>query len=209
MLRSIWTPENSTTAKTMWIAGDSAATIAKTLGVTRNAVLGKAFRGEWPHPARPKMIWTPEAIETAKRMRAVGDNCAIIAKVLGTSSRAVFKKAWCEHWPRAARLTIWTPEAIETAKYMWDAGDSSTVIAKALGVSGQSVLVKARREGWPRPVRLFKWSPETVETAKRMWAAGDSASIIAKALGTTRSAVLGKAWRARWPNTHTRQSGEA
>jgi hypothetical protein len=85
-------------------------------------------------------------------MRAAGDNCAIIAKVLGTSSRAVFKKAWRERWPRAARLKIWTPEAVETAKRMWAAGDSSTVIAKALGVSGQSVLVKARREGWPRPV---------------------------------------------------------
>lgn len=44
-----WTPERVAKAKRMWAHGVSPAIIAETLGgVTRNAVIGKADREQWP-----------------------------------------------------------------------------------------------------------------------------------------------------------------
>ena len=102
----MWKPKVAKRAKAMWTAGDSASIIAAALGVTRNAVLGKAFREDWPHPATKRClpsskIWTLEAIKTAKRMWVAGDGATAIARVLGVAhSSTVFRKARREEWPR-------------------------------------------------------------------------------------------------------------
>jgi hypothetical protein len=101
----MWKPKVAKRAKAMWTAGDSASIIAAALGVTRNAVLGKAFREDWPHPAKKRClpsskIWTLEAIKTAKRMWVAGDGAPAIARVLGVAHSTVFRKAQREKWPR-------------------------------------------------------------------------------------------------------------
>lgn len=40
----IWTPENTALAVRLWTEGKSASEIGKTLGITRNAVIGKVHR---------------------------------------------------------------------------------------------------------------------------------------------------------------------
>jgi hypothetical protein len=91
---SIWTSETSETAKQMWLAGETAHAIAKAIGASRNAVLGKAWREGWPHQV--KSPWTPGAIETAKHMWFVGDTASTIAKVIGIKKKTVQTRAWRE-----------------------------------------------------------------------------------------------------------------
>jgi transposase len=43
-----WSPDAIEAARQMWFAGDSASVIARTLDISRNAVLGKAWREGWP-----------------------------------------------------------------------------------------------------------------------------------------------------------------
>ena len=97
-----WSPDAIEAARRMWCAGDTAAAIAKVLGISRNAVLGKAWREGWPHPIRP-IIWTPGAIDIAKRMWDAGESATAIATTIGTSRQAVDAKAWREGWPRVRR----------------------------------------------------------------------------------------------------------
>ena len=90
----IWTSKAIKTAKRMWAASASAAAIGRTLGTSRQLVHRKATREGWPYQARPKrIVWTPKAIKTAKRMRAAGDSFATIAAALGVSKSAVQGRA--------------------------------------------------------------------------------------------------------------------
>lgn len=54
---SRWTEERDATLRRRWKAGDSGGDIARALGLTRNAVMGRLGRlgllGERPTPARP------------------------------------------------------------------------------------------------------------------------------------------------------------
>jgi hypothetical protein len=97
-----WSPDAIEAARRMWFAGDSASAIARALGVSRNAVLGRAWRGGWPHPVKIT-VWSPGVIDTAKRMWAAGNSASAIAKTIGTSRQVVEMKAWRERWPRLHR----------------------------------------------------------------------------------------------------------
>lgn len=44
-----WTQEDEATLTKLWNAGQSGSQIAKVLGISRNAVIGKVFRLELPH----------------------------------------------------------------------------------------------------------------------------------------------------------------
>lgn len=67
-----WTPERITELKHLWSLGETASVIAKLLGNTRNAVLGKVHRLALPHrstaPIRtPRQ--TPDTSQNHKRRR--------------------------------------------------------------------------------------------------------------------------------------------
>jgi hypothetical protein len=101
----IWPTKAAAIARAMWAAGDSVSAIARAIGVSRDAVLGKARREDWPGPPRPPPTksWSPDAIEAARQMWFAGGTALAIAKALGISRNAVLGKAWRERWPRLRR----------------------------------------------------------------------------------------------------------
>jgi len=63
-----WTEERVETLKTLWTQGNSASEVSRSLGVTRNAVIGKVHRlglGRRHAPAPPRTI----SAQTARRPR--------------------------------------------------------------------------------------------------------------------------------------------
>ena len=50
-----WPEERATEAKRLFFEGLSYSEIARRLGVTKNAVVGKANRGNWPEERRARI----------------------------------------------------------------------------------------------------------------------------------------------------------
>jgi hypothetical protein len=163
-----WTKEAIANAKSMWASGHSAVAIAKALGFTRNAVLGKIHREGWPSPTAKLRtgFWSAEVTETAKRMWVAGDSVRIIAAAFGTTRGAVRNLAWRQRWPARQGNKRWTPEIVDTARRMRLAGDSIEVIAKALGFTPYATGKKASLNKWPRRRRIGSRCPETGATAR-------------------------------------------
>jgi hypothetical protein len=81
-----WSAEATETAKRMWLGGDSAGIIAEAFGTTGVTVGRLASRQRWPARQMKRTLrhdkyshWTPEIIETAKRMWVAGDSIKAIA----------------------------------------------------------------------------------------------------------------------------------
>lgn len=92
-----WPDERFERLKTMWAAGKSSIEIAKVLGVTRSAVMGKIVRAKLPGrkgpTSRGQAEWTLQAVATLKDMWNAGAMSAVIAEKLGFTRKAVLSKA--------------------------------------------------------------------------------------------------------------------
>jgi GcrA cell cycle regulator len=64
-----WTEEMLTTLDQMWLAGDKVAVIAPVLGVTPNAVIGKARRRDLPRRPSPIKSDDPEIMKRREATR--------------------------------------------------------------------------------------------------------------------------------------------
>lgn len=124
---SAWTYKRVELLKTMWLAGESASTIAKALGnVSRNAVIGKAERLKLPRTRGPN---APEYQHPKHE-----DDAA-------TGERITCVKAEADN-------VRWTEERIATLRRMWIAGHSAVAIGNALGgIPKNAVIGKAHRLG--------------------------------------------------------------
>jgi uncharacterized protein YjcR len=111
------------------------------------------------HDRRPrrnrKLVCSPDALDTAKRMWMADKDVRAIAAATGVSQGTIRLRAAHENWPRnkqrrGAKPKRWTPNATETARRMWLAGEPADAIARALGTTIGAVLGKSWTEGWPR-----------------------------------------------------------
>ena len=76
-----WTPELIATLQRLWQEGASTAEIGRQLGISKNAVVGKAHRLDLP--ARPSPIRRSEPVEKAPAARPVAVTAAKAAKPKG------------------------------------------------------------------------------------------------------------------------------
>lgn len=122
-----WTYKRVELLKSMWLAGESASTIAKALGnVSRNAVIGKAERLKLPRTRGPN---APEYQQPKQEDLAA------------TGERITCVKAEADD-------VRWTDERIATLRRMWIAGHSAVAIGNALGgIPKNAVIGKAHRLG--------------------------------------------------------------
>lgn len=122
-----WTYKRVELLKSMWLAGESASTIAKALGdVSRNAVIGKAERLKLPRTRGPN---APEC----QQPKQEGDPAT---------------SEWITCVTTEADDKRWTEERIATLKRMWIAGHSAVAIGNALGgIPKNAVIGKAHRLG--------------------------------------------------------------
>lgn len=117
-----WTHKRVELLKSMWLAGESASTIANALGnVSRNAVIGKADRLKLPRTRGPN---APPGLQKSVP-------CASASP------------------PRTepAAPSPWTPRSIEMLERLWRDGMSAKDIAPALGVSREAVVEKLQALG--------------------------------------------------------------
>lgn len=70
-MESIWTPELSSRLAVLWAEGHSVAEIGRRLGVSKNAVIGRAHRigcAPRPSPLKPKMAIRPPGAGGRRRL---------------------------------------------------------------------------------------------------------------------------------------------
>lgn len=79
-----WTEEQEALLKRLWEANDSASKIAKRMGITRNAVIGKTYRMivgvRGKAAAKP---WTPEQDTRLREFHAAGESQRAIGRAMG------------------------------------------------------------------------------------------------------------------------------
>lgn len=95
LARSPWTHAKREKLRKLWSRGHSASRIADALGggITRNMVIGKAWRLELPQRPTADWTWTDNELATLRSMRAGGKSYKAIAAATGRSERAVNDKA--------------------------------------------------------------------------------------------------------------------
>jgi GcrA cell cycle regulator len=83
---SAWTPERLDLAKTLWVAGNSAAQIAKELGgVSRSAVLGKLYRADLMGQGAPSRPGHTGEQRAKRSTRSTAPTPRAQAKVFGAT----------------------------------------------------------------------------------------------------------------------------
>lgn len=137
---SAWTYKRVELLKSMWLAGESASTIANALGnVSRNAVIGKA---DWLKLPRTRGPNAPPAFQ---------------------------KSALCAspHPPKvaAADPSPWTPRSVEMLERLWRDGMSARDIAPVLGVSREEVVAKLQALGLALKTRSTEADTAIMDTA--------------------------------------------
>lgn len=119
---SAWTYKRVELLKSMWLAGESASTIAKALGnVSRNAVIGKADRLNLPRTRGPN---APECQQD----------------VAPCVSQKPPSPEFCDPSP-------WTSLSLQMLERLWRDGMSAKDIAPVLGVSRDEVVERLRALG--------------------------------------------------------------
>lgn len=79
-----WTAERDAQLAALWAQGLSAARIARAMGLTKNAVIGRARRRGLPGRPSPILARIPAALrEEARRRQANGEPWAAVARALG------------------------------------------------------------------------------------------------------------------------------
>ncbi len=90
--RETWSPQDTGTLRERWAQGRSAAEIAREIGISRNAVIGKAHRLRLAGRVVAGHInWTPDKIAQLKQARSDGMMLPQIADLFGVSRTAISK----------------------------------------------------------------------------------------------------------------------
>lgn len=156
----VWSDDVVKRAQTLWADGHSAGAIAKALGMTRNAVLGKAFR----HPEIFKPRGKSGASAKARR---------IVEKLRGPQAPTI-QKAKSEPAIRTPRLPKPEPVALPSG---WGRGDGERFdLSRFRRDDVSPVAFRAIDAGQCRfPLECFevKAGPDTLYCAASV-AAGDS-----------------------------------
>lgn len=192
-----WTDDTTMEAARLWAAGKSASEIAKAIGVSRSAVMGKVDRnrdifqrrvdahaGSATKGLRPKRVpfWTPERMEIAERMWVEGRTGAEIGDAVGarrnivlammTKNRKRFPKRGREKTKSKVRLAvIETPPVCAPIRYE-DAIDQNRCLyfhGDPMGPSGPDMLVCGEVVDRHRWVtEHLRWCPWHAQQVRRL-----------------------------------------
>lgn len=139
-----WTPEMDAELTRMRANGYSSASIGKTLGVSRNAAIGRAYRLALPPPAKnPRLKWTAAAEAKLKRMRAAGHRSQDIGAALGCSAKAVQNRASTLGLPQAPNA----PVGGRPAK-------ARTAISAPTTARGKTTVTLRTQPNEPKPLKV-------------------------------------------------------
>ena len=83
-----WSDEQLNELRTRWARGESGTEIAKVLGITRSAVMGKLNR----EGLQRGDVWAGERLDTLKKHHAEGKNPSEIGKLMGMSRSGIIGK---------------------------------------------------------------------------------------------------------------------
>lgn len=146
-----------------------------------------------PEYERRKKRWAE-----ARTMWIDGVHANVIARHVGVSGGAIYRRRKDYHWPERA-VPMRTRRDWTRARAMWEAGEYVTVIARAVDSTRRGIYRAAERFDWPhRPSgskRLSRAWPEALER----WKDGQPTAAIAEFLDVTGSRVLGYARDHDWP----------
>jgi GcrA cell cycle regulator len=158
-----WTPERVAELKELWTAGHSASVIGKRLGVSKNAVVGKAHRLQLT--ARPSPI-RKETLSTSPRRRAPSlQSPAKAASPVATSSDGAsagavrpadsppLRQATAETAAKPSAPTLTTPAASAARAQAASAPATGASAAEAKPAPAPSKPPVARRTAQLRPLR--------------------------------------------------------
>jgi hypothetical protein len=185
---TVWTAERVQRLEELWRAGHSAALVARELGITRGAVIGKVNRLDLPErvtsTSATASIWPPERVRRLEELWWAGHSAALIARELGVTRGAVIRKA--------RRLGLLEPPA-DREEIAAERALRNEKIA-ALGAEGMRPVDIARALGIP-PSIVWRILPRRLrppvdrEKIIAMSLAGMGPTAIAKALGISRDTV--------------------
>lgn len=169
----------------------------------------------------PALWWTPDQVETLRRLWSEGASAAAMAEGTAHTIAAVYQKAAKlglarnqsavrdakangSLSPRSPDVT-WTVEMCDRLSALWADGLSGAAIARQLGVSKNAVVGKAHRIGLPArqsPIQAPSSSmladvPKAIELMRQ----GCSKSEIARRLGRKVKTISGALQRAGTPWT--------
>ena len=115
-----WTAEQTATLTRLWNSGLSASLIARQVGFSRGAVLGKLHRlgllNRRPTTmptVRTSRLWPEENVALLRRLYAEGKSYETIALACGVSKASVRNKAQNLGLRRRAIRTRWTDERVD------------------------------------------------------------------------------------------------
>jgi GcrA cell cycle regulator len=155
-----WPDEQLEELRTRWARGESGTEIAKVLGVSRSAVLGKLSR----EGLKRGDVWAGDRLETLKKHHAEGKNPSEIGKLMGMSRSGIIGKL--------SRLGLRTEDNIVRKKTnVADAGTKTRIKRKVEEAVAAAREVKPVKEKPVKPKHCINIMDLTYTTCR--WPEGD------------------------------------